>query len=529
MNDKGGHPVIAPDDEEDTLEPSEQDVATVVENSKMARQREEMPSLGMVFEPGARVGRYRLLAPIASGGMAQVWAARPEGAGFARTVALKLIRHEYASDEEYARMFIDEATVAAAIQHPNVCETYELGRAEGVLFMALEWVAGDSLAGVLHRGAGMEPVSYHLGARIVADACAGLHAAHEATDIDGNLLNVVHRDVSPPNILIGLHGQVKVSDFGIAKARYQLHSRTRTGEIKGKLSYLAPEQIGSKAVDRRVDIFALGCVLYVATLGLRPFGSGPRAMGKILTGNFRRPNSLVENYPPELQAVIERCLQRSPADRYATADEMRLDLERWLLSSGATVGAQDIATLLQSCISPEKRRVIDMLLRNQDALADTMVNKLMRDEQTQTPTATSSVSFGPAESDARAPAPVSGSKISGRPAVRFSPFNTPVPSVDDTELQRISDTERMAAASRDTPEAATGATSAPDLTAQGDVQPELRGAASAPTRPGKFRRSPAYRWLGLGLLIALGLALAAGWATCHQAPENSVGHHESAR
>src|SRR5512133_1150605 len=145
-------------------------------------------SSSALYVPGSHVGRYRLLAPLASGGMAQVWAAKPEGSGFARTVALKLIRQDYAADEEYARMFVDEATVAASIRHPNVCETYELGRQDGVLFMAIEWVAGDSLAGILHRDQGLEPIPMPLAARIVADACAGLHAAHEAVGPDGALL-----------------------------------------------------------------------------------------------------------------------------------------------------------------------------------------------------------------------------------------------------------------------------------------------------------------------------------------------------
>ena len=421
MTERGSHPLIAEGASEDKSKSYGQDAATQAgSNSRTGRQ--EMPSINITFEPGTKVGRYRLLAPIASGGMAQVWAARPEGFGFARTIALKLIRHEYATDEEYVRMFIDEATVAAAIQHPNVCETLELGREDGVLFMALEWVAGDSLAGVLHRPEGMEPLTYKMAARVVADACAGLHAAHEATDSDGHLLNVVHRDVSPPNILLSLHGQVKVSDFGIAKAAYQLHSKTKTGEIKGKFSYIAPEQIGGKLVDRRADVFALGCVLYVATLGLRPFGSGPRAMGKILTGEYKRPSSLVENYPHELEVVIEKCLQRFANDRYATADDMRLDLERWLLKSGDSIGAQDIAKLVQTRIDPEKRRVTEELLRSSQVLADAVAIQLMRNEETQTPTATSSVSFSPALSETRAPIIVPGRKTAVKPAVRFSSF-----------------------------------------------------------------------------------------------------------
>ena len=471
--------------------------------------------------------------------MAQVWAARPEGFGFARTIALKLIRHEYAADEEYVRMFIDEATVAAAIQHPNVCETYELGREEGILFMALEWVAGDSLAGVLHRAEGMEPLTYRMAARIVADACAGLHAAHEATDSDGHLLNVVHRDVSPPNILLSLHGQVKVSDFGIAKARYQLHSKTKTGEIKGKFSYIAPEQIGGKQVDRRADVFALGCVLYVATLGLRPFGSGPRAMGKILTGDYKRPSSLVENYPQELEAIVDKCLQRYPNDRYATTDDMRLDLERWLIASGDSIGSKDVAQLVQARIDPEKRRIIEALLRSNQVLADAVAVQLMRNEETQTPTATSSVMFGPASSETRAPMPVPGRKAAGgKPAVRFSPFAslpTSTDEADDTDLDQASS---MLQADRSIhgaptarppggPETKTqtspkNAINRPATVGKPDSSQKPRSRISVgidSLYPPNFRDKFPLRWVVLAIAFLATLVIVLNWSGCQDSPK----------
>lgn len=490
----------------------------------------------LTFEPGAKVGRYRLLAPIASGGMAQVWAARPEGFGFARTLALKLIRQEYAADEEYVRMFIDEATVAAAIQHPNVAQTYELGRQDGVLFMAMEWVAGDSLAGVLHRADGMEPLTYRMAARIVADCCAGLYAAHEATDAAGCLLNVVHRDVSPPNILLSLHGEVKVSDFGIAKARFQLHSKTKTGEIKGKFSYIAPEQIGGKQVDRRADIFALGCVLYVATLGLRPFGSGPRAMGKILTGDYKRPSSLVENYPPELEAVIEKCLQRFPDNRYSTADEMRNELERWLLTAGDPIGARDIANLVQSRMDQEKRRVTESLVRSNQVLADAVALQLMRNEDTQTPTATSSVMFGPAESGTRAPVPVSGRKSSARPAVRISPFASttvgePIQQGNDAkETVRPSRLGRppTAGAGQDgatlrdvTQVSGSHSWAAPSSPSKGGMNAAARRDTGHKNHVTLLGQRPPYTWLAIGILAAAALIVALVLFSCNVSPARS--------
>jgi serine/threonine-protein kinase len=345
---------------------------------------------------GAIVGRYRLLFPIAAGGMAEVWAGKPEGGGISRAVAIKVVRPEFAVDAEYSRMFVDEAIVASAIRHPNICETYELGRDENLLFMVLEWVAGDSLGGLL-RGAKPEPLPYEIAARICAEACAGLHAAHEATDADGNPLGVVHRDVSPPNILVSVHGHVKVSDFGIAKAKNQLHARTRTGEIKGKLAYIPPEQVLGQGIDRRVDVYAMGCVLYVLTLGLRPFGSGASALGKIVHGTFRKPRDLVPAYPEELETIVCRALAADRQQRYQTAEEMRFALEQWLITCPRPTQAADVARLVRERLTDERRRMIDALVSAGRAIPEALANRfLSQRDTTQTPTATSGIIMQPA-------------------------------------------------------------------------------------------------------------------------------------
>jgi serine/threonine protein kinase len=335
--------------------------------------------------------------------MAEVWAAKPEGKlGLSRTVAMKVVRAEYAADAEYTRMLIDEATVASAIHHPNVCDLLELDRHEDVIFMVMEWVAGDSLAGLLHKGADLAPLKYHLAARIVADACAGAHAAHEATDQEGSQLGIVHRDISPPNILLSLAGQVKVSDFGIAKARYQLHSRTKTGEVKGKFAYIPPEQIIGGEVDRRADVYALGCVLYVATLGLRPFGSGPQAMRKILEGEYRKPRELKPTYPKDLEEIIVTALSQDAALRYPTAEEMRLALETWLANRERAVGAAEMAHLVQRRLSPEKRAAIEELRKlSRVATLNTLAHGLQAVEREQTPTAGSGFVRAPTQWELR--------------------------------------------------------------------------------------------------------------------------------
>jgi serine/threonine protein kinase len=175
-------------------------------------------------------------------------------------------------------------------------------------------------------------------------------------------MNIVHRDISPQNILLSSQGHVKVTDFGIAKARDQIHSRTRTGEIKGKFAYISPEQILGKGVDHRSDVYAMGCVLFVTTLGLRPFGRGTHAvMSKIVQGDFKAPRELVPTYPERLERIVIRALSRNPLDRYGSSEEMRLALEEWLAKSGKIVTHTDIARAVTERLNPKVRDQIQAL------------------------------------------------------------------------------------------------------------------------------------------------------------------------
>lgn len=346
--------------------------------------------------PGDEIGRYQLISRLASGGMGEVWTARATGSGFARTVALKLVRSEMSGDENYARMFIDEATVASSIHHPNVCETYELGKHGDRLFMAMEWIAGDSLAGLLRQGDYLVALDTRIAARIIADACAGLHAAHETVGPDGTPLGVVHRDISPPNILISMQGQAKVSDFGIAKARHQLHERTKTGEVKGKFAYIAPEQITGHAVDRRADVYAMGCVLYVATLGSRPFGNGADALRKILSNKYKAPRTLREDFPEGLEAIIVRALLPKPEDRFQTAEDMQIALEEWLMTTGKLVTASDVAKCVKERMNSDVRAHNEALLSQNRVAPDRLMNQLVSSYEHETPTAGSGLVNAPA-------------------------------------------------------------------------------------------------------------------------------------
>jgi serine/threonine-protein kinase len=227
--------------------------------------------------------------------------------------------------------------------------------------MVLELVIGDSLRGLLQGHGKLEALPCDIAARIVADACAGLHAAHESSDPAGCPLNIVHRDVSPPNILVSVNGEVKVSDFGIAKARVQYHTRTRTGDIKGKFAYVAPEQVLGGRVDRRADIHSLGCVLYLATLGQRPFGGGPEALGRVVRGEYQDPSAVDPAYPASLQAIVRRALASEPTARYQTADEMRVALEEWLISESRLVLCTDVAKVVRARLNDDQRELVEFL------------------------------------------------------------------------------------------------------------------------------------------------------------------------
>jgi serine/threonine-protein kinase len=313
--------------------------------------------------PGARLGRYELLLPIAYGGMARVWAARLHGQrGFSKLVAIKTILPHLAHSAEFERMFLDEARIAAGVHHPNVTEIYELGEEGHVLYLAMEWINGESLVHVVRglSGQGVQPIDPRLAARIAAEACAGLHAAHELRDDHGGPLNVVHRDVSPHNILVSIEGTVKVTDFGVAKALGQSHQATVAGQIKGKVAYMAPEILGSAAFDRRSDVFAMGCVLYEATTGNMPFrgGNDPQVMQAILKGIYPPASSVIRGFPVELAAIIDCALAADPRSRFGTAEQMRVALEEWLIRSGPLVTPTHLAGVVRNRLGPhlDKRR-----------------------------------------------------------------------------------------------------------------------------------------------------------------------------
>ncbi len=275
------------------------------------------------------VGRYEVLGHLATGGMAEILLARISGAGdFNRAVVIKRILPQFAQRPSFVAMFLDEARTIAKIRHPNVVQVHELGEEEGGLFLVLEYVAGENLSSVLKRSVAaddrLEPA---LAAWIVAEACAGLHAAHELVTEDGKSQNLVHRDVSPQNLFVAYDGHVKLLDFGVAITEERL-AQTEAGDVKGKFEYMSPEHARGEALDRRSDIFAMGVVLYELGTGRRLFKrtSPARTLSAICGEPIIPPSRLAEGFPPALETVCMRALAKKPEDRYATAATMRLAL-----------------------------------------------------------------------------------------------------------------------------------------------------------------------------------------------------------
>lgn len=281
-------------------------------------------------EPVRVVGRYALYDSIAAGGMATVHYGRLRGpVGFARTVAVKRLHPELARDPEFVSMFLDEARLAARIRHPNVVQTLDVVAEDGELFVVMEYVQGESLARLLRDLSGhSERIPHRIVASILSGALMGLHAAHEAKDEQGARLGLVHRDVSPHNILVGADGLSRVLDFGVAKAAGRVHT-TREGKVKGKLAYMAPEQIQSGQVTREADIYSAAVVLWEALTGRRLFHADNQTtvLARILAGNVAPPSGTVPGIPKGYDAVVAKGLARVAGERFQDAREMAMALE----------------------------------------------------------------------------------------------------------------------------------------------------------------------------------------------------------
>lgn len=297
------------------------------------------------------VGRYHVVGRLATGGMAEVLLGKMYGpSGFEQPVVLKRILPHLAAEPVFKGMFVQEARIAAHVRHPNVVRVYELMESGHELFLVMEYLEGETLSALDRAARAADaPLPLGLAAFIVAEAAAGLHAAHEVTDLRGHPQRLVHRDVSPQNIFVTYGGEVKVIDFGIAKAADHA-ARTSFAGLKGKFTYMSPEQTRGEPLDQRSDIFSLGIVLYELTTGRRLFSRAnpERTLRAVCEDPIAPPSDVVPGYPEALEAVCMTALERDPERRYATALAMRRDLLEALRDLHPSAAPkEDLASLME--------------------------------------------------------------------------------------------------------------------------------------------------------------------------------------
>jgi serine/threonine-protein kinase len=332
-------------------------------------------------------GQYVLVRKLAEGGMAEIFLAKRLGAdGFERNVVIKRMLAHLSGMPEFVEMFRDEARLAAKLSHPNVVQIQDLGFADGCYYICMEYLAGEDFSTTVRtasfRG---EYVPVPLVMRVLADAARGLHYAHDFADETGRRLNIVHRDISPSNLYVTYEGQVKVLDFGISKYESR-QAQTRTGVVKGKYIYMAPEQARGAQVDRRADIFALGVSLYEALTHVRPFArdNDLAVLNALMEGDFQPPRELRPDLAPELELVVLRAMAYDPDERYATAAEFADDLEHLLSKEPQRTTGADLAAYLRNSFGEEryaeKTRIPTITTLKQSGLSvpDTLVGSMPR-------------------------------------------------------------------------------------------------------------------------------------------------------
>ncbi len=311
--------------------------------------REERIS-GSTIDSAAMV--YRPIQSLGEGGTAKAVLAYSVGAGgFSKLVVLKMLHKHLAEDPASRQMFEGEGRLSARLNHPNLVQVYEVVDAE-IPFLVMEYLDGKPLSRVLSGGA----ITQAMRLSIIAEALIGLHHAHELCDFDGTPLNIVHRDISPHNIFITYDGAVKVLDFGVAKAAGAA-SRTETGEVKGKLAYMAPEQLQAKKVDRRVDIFAAGCVIWEAAVGRRIWGemSDAAVMHRLATGQIPRPDGNT-GMDTRLEEIVVKATATAAEDRYATAMELHRELSEYIAQRWEPCSLRDAGASLAQTFKEERER-----------------------------------------------------------------------------------------------------------------------------------------------------------------------------
>ncbi|MBX3227354.1 MAG: protein kinase [Labilithrix sp.] len=412
--------------------------------------------------PGYRLDRYELLCPIASGGMASVWLARLRGKrGFEKLFAIKTIKTELISDPNYQQMFLDEARIASRIVHPNVAQILELGEENDILFLVMEWVDGDSLAKV-HRLSLKQntPFPAPMCLRIVADICSGLHAAHQLKDAaTGELLGVVHRDVSPQNVLLSNEGNAKVIDFGLVKAKNRTSAETESGIVKGKIRYMAPEQVGgrSSSIDHRADVWAAGMCLLELVTGKQPYPDlDDLDVVKKLMTPAAAPD-LPDDLPDAVRGVLQRALVHTREERFASCAQMKRAIDQAIIELGEAIDPDDISSFVKENLpdlSSKRARTIARAIEQADSRAPGETGSNAKYSVPTSPSSTPAlesgeIAFAATEVSQRNPQPVYDDAVPLTRKVRTgsSPAIEPIEQIESDSDRSISNL----GASRSTP------------------------------------------------------------------------------
>ncbi|HEY1550868.1 MAG TPA: protein kinase [Kofleriaceae bacterium] len=338
-----------------------------------------------------QLGRYHLLDRIAFGGMAEIYRAKTFDAnGQPHLVAVKRVLAHLAEDDDFIQMLVDEAKIASVLRHGNIARVYEFARAHGEYFIAMEHVDGKDMRTVLERcRAKKKPIPPEHAAHICAEVGAALHAAHSAVDSRGRPLRIIHRDVSPSNVICSYAGEVKLCDFGIAKATLS-RVTTKTGVIKGKVKYMSPEQALGRKLDHRSDVFSLGSCLYEMLTRIPPFTATNEMdlLIKVRDAKYRPISELQPGVPPELEAICDKCLTRSRANRYQTAAEAEGDLRAFLRRFMPNYSRSHLGRFIRKMFATEIERELRMLeefVMTDDVSDDVGESMIQRDDDFEPP------------------------------------------------------------------------------------------------------------------------------------------------
>lgn len=305
------------------------------------------------------LGKYKLFAEIGHGGMADIFLALSKGTmGIGKLVVIKKMHRALAADPAFVEMFMDEARIALRLNHPNVVNSFDVGEEGGIRYLAMEYLEGQPFARVLaacHES--RRAFSYLHQLWVVRNALEGLHYAHELADHNGAPLNLVHRDISPKNIFVTYDGQVKILDFGVAKANLNL-AVTAAGSVKGTTGYMAPEQVRGQGIDRRADLFAMGVVLWEVVTRQRLFtGDTIAVINRILHEPVPSVSTVIQGVPEKLEAIVTRALQKDPADRYQSAAEMRKDLDEYIQSTGQSIANEHLSERMCTVFASQRLEI----------------------------------------------------------------------------------------------------------------------------------------------------------------------------